>query len=103
MLLSDVLVLPSNCSLSVGGKCSSHLASLSLTFGTSHEALAFSLSFPHSFLNAPSSNQWVREQGPVGRTAPLPKKGVFNLSPPWPLLPFSLLPHATFLLLVILH
>lgn len=63
----------------------------------------FSLSFPHSFLNAPSSNQWVREQGPLGRTAPLPKKGIFNLSPPWPLLPFSLMPHATFLLLVILH
>lgn len=71
----------SNCSLSVGGKCSSHLALLSLTFGTSREALAFSLSFPHSFLKAPSSNQWVREQGPVGRTAPLPKKGAFNLSP----------------------
>lgn len=86
----------SNCSLSAGGKYSSHFSSADALLGTSHTALAFSLSFPHSFFNLPllgsrSGNRALEEVQPPKKKKK--KKGVFNLSPPWPLLPFFLQPH----------
>lgn len=78
-----------NCSLSVGGKCSSHLASLSLTSRTSYEALAFSLYFPHSFLDAPPSNQWVREGQPL---SPKKESLTFHHLGLYCLFPFCLMP-----------